>query len=311
MAAFIGVDLGGTNARLALVAEGEIADSLRFATEAQAGPADLLRRLAAAARELATRAEGLGLTVGGLGVACPGVLDRAAGAVRFSPNLPGWRDIPLAGELASRTGLAVALENDANLYAFGEHRFGRGRGHDDLACLTLGTGVGGGLILNGRLVVGPLGCGGELGHTLVEPEGRQCGCGARGCLEAYASATGLAVGLKEALARGEASALKPGEDPERMARAAGMGDALALHLFAQAGRALGRAVADLVAVAGLNLVILGGGLAAAWPLMERTARHELAARLRLVDPGRVEIVVGGLGGKAPLLGAAAWAAEHI
>jgi glucokinase len=309
--AHIGVDLGGTNARLALVAEGGIVDSLRFATEAQAGPADLLRRLAGAAREMAARAEGMGLTVAGLGVACPGVLDRTAGAVRFSPNLPGWRDIPLVSELTRLTGMPVALENDANLYALGEHRFGGGRGRADLACLTLGTGVGGGLILEGRLVVGPLGCGGELGHTLVEPGGRRCGCGARGCLEAYASATGLAVGLKEALAQGEATALKPGDDPERMARAAGAGDALALHLYAQAGRALGRAVANLVAMAGLDLIILGGGLAAAWPLMEHPARHELAARLRLVDPARIEMVVGGLGGKASLLGAAAWAAENI
>jgi glucokinase len=185
--AHIGIDLGGTNARLALVAGGEIVASARFPTEAQAGPADLLSRLAEAARGLAGRAEDLGHRVAGLGVACPGVLDRAAGTVRFSPNLPGWRDIPLVGDLAKLTGLAVAMENDANLYALGEHRFGAGRGHEDLACLTLDTGVGGGLIVGGRLVVGPLGCGGEVGHTLVEPEGRHCGCGSRGCLEAYAS----------------------------------------------------------------------------------------------------------------------------
>jgi glucokinase len=310
--AYIGVDLGGTNTRLALVAEGVVHNYLRFATEAQAGPAYLLHRLAGAVRELAGRAQSLGFPpVAGLGVACPGVLDRAAGGVRFSPNLPGWRDIPLVDQLQSQTKLAVALENDANLYALGEHRFGAGRGYDDQACLTLGTGVGGGLILGGSLVVGPLGCGGELGHTLVEPLGRRCGCGARGCLEAYASATGLAAGLKEALAGGEVSALKPGDDPARMARAAGAGDALALHLFAQAGQALGRAVAYLAAVTSLDLIILGGGLAAAWPLMESTARHELADRLRLVDPALVRIVLGRLGGKAPLLGAAAWAAEHI
>ncbi len=311
MTSFIAIDLGGTNVRLGLVAEGAIVETTRFPTQAQAGPADLLDRLAKGAlgiRELARRR---GLEAAGLGVASPGVLDRTAGVVRLSPNLPGWRDIPLAGELARLTGLPVALENDANLYALGESRFGAGRGHGDLACLTLGTGVGGGLILGGRLVVGPLGCGGELGHMVVEPRGRLCGCGAQGCLEAYASATGLEGALAEELSRGRATSLKPGDDPRAVALAAEAGDELARELFVRAGLALGRAAANLVILAGLNLIILGGGLAASWPLMEPAARRELSARLRIVDADRVRLVPGSLGDQAALLGAAAWAAESL
>lgn len=311
MTAFIAIDLGGTNVRLGLVAQGIVVESARFATQAQAGPADLIERLAEGAREMKDRARARGLAAAGLGVACPGVLDRAAGAVLFSPNLPGWRDIPLAAELARLTGLAVALENDANLYALGESRFGAGRGHDDLACLTLGTGVGGGLILGGRLVVGPLGCGGELGHMVIEPQGRACGCGAQGCLEAYASATGLAAALAEALKQGRSTSLQAGDDPQAMAAAAAAGDALACELFARAGLALGRAAAILAALAGLDLIILGGGLIAAWPLMEPAARRELAERLRIVEADRVRLVLGSLGEAAPLLGAAAWAAESL
>ncbi|MBI5523017.1 MAG: ROK family protein [Desulfarculus sp.] len=305
------LDLGGTNVRLALVREGHLLHEARLATQAQDGPAALLGRLAAAVHEMAARARAEGSPPAGLGVASPGVIDRATGVVRVSPNLPGWRDVPLAAELSRATGLAVALENDANLYALGEYLYGAGQGGRDLACLTLGTGVGGGLILEGRLVTGALGSGGEIGHTLVEPGGRACGCGALGCLEAYASATGLVGMLAEALAQGRPSACQPDGDAESLARAARVGDALAGELFGRAGKALGRAIANLVAFTGLDLVVIGGGVAPAWPLMEQACRREMAARLRIVDPGAVGIVPAQRGDEAPLLGAAAFARQGL
>ena len=307
MKAWVGIDLGGTNARLALVHQGRVVESLRFATEAGRGPDDLVERLAAAVAELAAIASAQGLVLAGVGVASPGVLDRAKGLVLASPNLPAMAGYPLGGRLATATGLPVALDNDANLYALGEHRFGAGQGVDDLICLTLGTGVGGGLILGGRLVVGPLDCGGEIGHTLVEPEGRACGCGATGCLEAYASATGLVGGLNQALAAGRHSRLGSGDGVRAMDLAAQAGDTLALELFSQAGRMLGRALANLVALTGLDLAIVGGGVAKGWVLMEPGCRAGLADRLHIVDPGRVRIVAAALGEAAPLLGAAAFA----
>ncbi len=305
------IDLGGTNARLALVRGRELLKTAVFATQAQDGPAVLLARLAAAVNELAAWGRSQGLEPAGLGVASPGVIERATGVVKVSPNLAGWRDIPLAAELRRTSGLATALENDANLYALGEYLYGAGQGFRDLACLTLGTGVGGGLIVGGRLLTGALGSGGEIGHTMVEPGGRACGCGALGCLEAYASATGLVGLLAEALAAGRVSRLAPGAQPEEMAQAARAGDALAGELFARAGQALGRAIANLVALTGLDLVVIGGGLSPAWPLMEPACRQEMLKRLRIVDPQAVAITLAELGGKAPLLGAAAWARQNL
>lgn len=307
MRAWVGIDLGGTNARLALVHQGQVMEHLRFATEAGRGPDDLVRRLANGVAELGRSAATQGLTLAGVGIASPGVLDRARGVVLASPNLPAMEGYPLAERLAAVCGAPVALENDANLYALGEHRFGAGQGVDDLICLTLGTGVGGGLILGGRLVVGPLGCGGEIGHTLVEPGGRECGCKARGCLEAYASATGLTAALQEALAVGRPTSLGPGDGVRAMDLAAQAGDPLAVELFRQAGLMLGRALANLVALTGLELAIIGGGVAKGWGLMESGCRAGLADRLRVVDPGRVRIVAAALGEQAPLLGAAALA----
>lgn len=307
MPAWVGIDLGGTNARLALVHQGQVVANLRFATEAGRGPDDLVHRLAAGVAELGRAAVARGLTLGGVGIASPGVLDRARGLILTSPNLPAMADYPLAQRLAAACDAPVALENDANLYALGEHSFGAGRGVDDLICFTLGTGVGGGLILGGRLVVGPLGCGGEIGHTLVEPGGRKCGCEARGCLEAYASATGLVGALDEALAAGRPTSLRPGDGVKAMDLAAQAGDPLAVELFHQAGLMLGRALANLVALTGLDLAIIGGGVAKGWGLMEPGCRAALADRLRIVEPGRVRIVAAALGQEAPLLGAAAFA----
>ena len=301
--AWLGLDLGGTNTKLGLLGPTGLILVEETPSLVHQGPADWVARMAARARELMDRAAGQGLRVAGVGLGSPGALDREAGRVLFSPNLPSFNGFALGEELSRALGLPVALENDANLHALGEFHFGAGGGTRDLACLTLGTGVGGGLILGGRLVVGALGIGGELGHALVVSGGRDCPCGARGCLEAYASATALSGMLDEALAAGRDSLLPPGSPVEDMARAAAQGDALARELFASAGLALGRMAADLAVICGLDLVVVGGGVAQAWQWMEPAARRELAARLRMTDPARVEMAPSSLGSQAPLLGA--------
>ncbi len=306
MEAFAGIDLGGTNTRVALVDQGQVVETLRFATESHKGPEDLVRRLCGALGRLRELAAAKGVSVAGVGLACPGNLDRGAGAVSFSPNLPAMKGFPLVRALGEGCGLPVHLENDANCYALGEHRFGPFRGRD-LALFTLGTGVGGGLILGGRLVVGPLGIGGELGHLLVEPGGRPCGCGAAGCLESYASATGMAGMLREGLAAGRRSCLGPADGPEQVAAAAGDGDELAREIMQRAGTALGRAFASVAVFTGCDLILLGGGVSAAWPLLEAPARLALADGLRIADPGSITMAPAGLGADAPLLGAAALA----
>jgi glucokinase len=304
---WLGIDLGGTNTKLGLVGPEGLAARGRFATRQDRGPADWLERLAAEVDRLCQKAGGC--RPAGAGLASPGVIQRPRGVVLTSPNLPAMDGFPLAEEAGRALGLAAFVENDANCYALGEHTYGAGRGRD-VACFTLGTGVGGGLIVGGRLVVGALGSGGELGHTLAEPGGRTCGCGAPGCVEAYASATGLKGLLAEALARGRQTVVAPGAEADDLARAAGRGDPLAGELFLLAGRALGRAFANVAAFAGLDLIVLGGGLSQAWPLMEPAARAELADRLRIVDPALISIVTSELGDDAALMGAAAFARQQ-
>ncbi len=300
------MDLGGTNTRLGLVDEEGILARRHLPTRAEEGPGAWLERVAPALVELAAWGRAQGREVTGLGVASAGVLEREAGCILFSPNLPRFDGFPLGPRLAAATGLAVVVENDANCHALGEHLFGAGRG-EDLACFTLGTGVGGGLVLGGRLQIGPLGIGGELGHLVVEPGGRTCGCGARGCLEAYASATALKAMLNEALAAGRASRLQAGEGVKAMERAAVAGDELARELMHTAGTMLGRAAAMVAVVTGVALVVIGGGLARGWFLLEPAARAELEGSLHLVPARRLRLAKSTLGDDAPLLGAAALA----
>lgn len=303
--AWLGIDIGGTHFRLVLIdGSGMVIANRMSATRAEQGPSKVIAHIADAVGALNLESRRAGHDPVAVGVGCAGVIDGKAGAVLFAPNLPGWRDIPLAADLSTACGLPVVLGNDANCYAVGERHFGAGRDSRDLMCFTLGTGVGGGLIIDDRLITGPLGTGGEVGHLVVEPGGRKCGCGAQGCVEAYASSTGLEGLLGEALEAGRETRLQAGDDPQAMAGAARRGDELAGELFNTAGRTLGRAMAAVVVITGVDLMIIGGGMAVSWDLMEPAARAELDERLRMTDAGRVRMIPGELGQKAGALGAA-------
>ncbi len=305
MSVWLGIDIGGTKTRIGLVDGGGLLGAMTFQTRPDDGPQAWVRRLAGEYQALG------GPKPGGAGIACAGSLDRQGGRVIFANNLKSFNGFGLTGAVRDALGVAAVLENDANLYALGEARFGAGRGRMDMACITLGTGVGGGIVLNGRLLTGPMGMAGEIGHMLVESGGRLCTCGARGCLEAYASATGLMGLLAEALEAGRRTSLELGADVRRIRDAAAAGDALALELMNTAGTALGRAFADLICVLGLDLIIMGGGVSPAWPLMADAARAEMARRLFVADPAGLEIIMAQLGEDAPVLGAATLAAEAL
>lgn len=310
MRGFIGVDLGGTNTRVGLADENGLLRLERFPTQAGDGPQDWLKRLGDICAELKQTTAETGLEIGGLGLGTPGVLDRSRRVVQSSPNLPLWVGFALAAGVSQTCGLPTVIENDANLYALGENCFGAGRGLSDMACFTLGTGVGGGVILGGQILVGALGTGGELGHINVEPEGRLCGCGARGCLEAYASATGFKGMLAESLAQGRQTSLEPGDGVKKITEACEQGDPLAKDLMGKAGRALGRAINNLVATTGVELIVLGGGVAKSWPMMEEATRRELGARMRMVEASRIIITRSELEDTAPVLGAAVLARQQ-
>ncbi|MBJ6749344.1 ROK family protein [Geomonas anaerohicana] len=285
----IGIDLGGSNLRFALVdRQGRVLARCTEPTLPAAGLASLLARLLAGVERLRQQGAGMGYRTVALAVGVPGLVC-SDGVVRASVNVPVLEGVPLARELSVATGMPVAALNDANACALGEKRYGAGRGYRSLIALTLGTGVGSGLILDGKLWTGVDGAAGEFGHIPVEPEGRPCGCGSRGCLEQYASAGAIA---------------RDGDDAAAVARRARRGDAVALAVFAEAGRYLGIAAAGVVNLLNLEAVLLCGGVAQSFDLLAPTLRRELVSRTFPVSGGRVHVEQGALGDDAGVLGAA-------
>jgi glucokinase len=220
----------------------------------------------------------------GIGIGVPGIIDMETGLLRESPNLPGWAEYPVRAEIERRLTTMVILENDANVAAFGEKWLGAAKEHDDMAMLTLGTGVGGGLVLGGKIWHGMNGMAGEFGHTTVEPEGHPCGCGNRGCLEQYASATAVVRMAREAIAENASSALARAahEDAEFSAKSifnlAIQGDEDAKRIFRRVGRAIGIVLSAMVNSLNLPIYVVGGGVASAWEAFAPSIFDELRHR---------------------------------
>lgn len=309
----LGVDLGGTKIAVAAVTEaGTIVHEARASTQADSGPATVVDRIAATVRQVL---EGLGpkaRPVEPIGVGVPGQLDSDRHVVLSAPNLPGWSDFALAEALSQRLdGRPILLENDANLAALAEHAFGAGRHAEDLILLTLGTGVGGGLVLNGRLVRGAHGWAGELGHLILDPEGPACGMGHRGCLESLASGTAIARDARARLRGQGMERLRAlvDADPERVTaelveQAARDGDPGCQELFVMAGRHLGIGIASYVLAFDPAVVVVGGSVVRAGALLLDPLRETARAALFPAGAEALRIVTTELGGRAGVLGAA-------
>lgn len=279
------LDLGGTKLRAVVAAlDGDIRGEIILPSEADEGPERVIDRmietLEASAAEAGVRAAELRA----VGVASPGALDLVHGLVQGAPQLPGWDGVPLVEIMSKRLGVPVLLENDANAAALGENRFGAGRGTRHMIYLTISTGVGGGIIIDGKVYHGATGAAGELGHMIVWFDGPRCLCGQRGCLEAIASGTGLAWRAQDLVERGVAPGLarvrrERGElDADEVADAAREGDEDARRLFDDAGLYLGVGLANYVNIFNPEMIVLGGGvLAGAGDLFfdraERTMRQ--------------------------------------
>jgi glucokinase len=308
----IAVDLGGTNLRFGLVDEGgKILARRRTVTGAAHGVDTVLSRLIGGIGHIAGKAGQLGHRVAGVGIGVPGIISVDEGVVRFSPNLTGWKDVPLKSAVSDNFPFPVFIENDANAYALGEMRHGAGTGAESLVCITLGTGVGGGIILGGKLWHGADGMAGEVGHMTVEPGGIHCHCGNTGCLERYASATAVVDRFCSALRDGEKSSLKAAfkKDPKGITakmvdEAARAGDKLAKRVYDDAGRYLGIAMADLINLLNIERIVIGGGLAGAWDLFIGAAKAEVASRAFDIPAKRCKIVRGKLKDDAGIIGAA-------
>jgi glucokinase len=280
----IGVDLGGTNLRIAAVSgHGKLIEKLTLGTQVSLGRDHVLDEMCAAIRQLSEKYGASGNLLG-VGIGVPGIIHLATGRIYESPNLPGWADSPVRDEIEKRLGARVFLENDANAAALGEKWLGAGRDVPHLVMITLGTGVGGGIVLNGSVWHGMNGMAGELGHITVDPDGPLCGCGNYGCVEAISSATAIVRMAKEAIASGKAPGLEVAShsDPEFSSKSiynlAIQGDEEARRIYQRVGWALGIMIAGLVNALNLNMYVIGGGVASAWDAFSPAIFAELRKR---------------------------------
>jgi glucokinase len=278
----IGVDLGGTNLRIAAVdGAGKMLEKITTSTEVARGRDLVIDEMCDAIQKIVDKLSDTGV-LAGIGIGVPGIIEMQTGTLRDSPNLPGWHNYPVRDEIERRLKTTVVLENDANVAALGEKWLGAATDVDDMIMLTLGTGVGGGIVLEGKIWHGMTGMAGEPGHINVEPDGHPCNCGSRGCLEQIASATAVRRMAAEAILAGDAphmaKAMKESAEftSKVIYELAMQGDAPAQEIFQRVGRALGTALADLVNIFNIPMYVIGGGLASAWdafaPSMMETLR---------------------------------------
>lgn len=293
----IGIDLGGTNARVALVdGAGKVAQAVKVKLDDRT-PAAVVELLGVQVEALAA---GNALPVG---VGMAGQILGGSGVVSVAPNL-GWRDVPFGALLAKRLGARVSLMNDVGAAAFGEAHAGAARGEPHALVVFVGTGVGSGLILNGRLYTGAMGVAGEFGHVKVVPGGRRCGCGEQGCLEAYVSGKNLTARIAERLDGGAQSALSPGSTAGDLEKAALASDGLAKELWEEASSLLALSLANLVTVLNPRRVILGGGVLLGCPALKEAVKASVFDYALGVSRVNLELLDAQLGDDAGVVGAA-------
>jgi glucokinase len=315
----LAIDLGGTKIMVAVVGKGGSIVAQDYSqTLAVEGPEAVMARLISAANRAVGLAGVRMRQLAGVGLAVAGVLDTRNGVVTVSPNLPGWQGLPLV-EMASRNlGVSVFLVNDADAAALAEQRFGAGHGCSNLVYVTVSTGIGGGIIVDGKLYSGANGCAGEIGHMTVEPDGPKCACGNTGCLEVLASGRAIAREARRRLGTGEPSLLRDkvkgdlGQvTAEVVGEAARRGDALSMEVITRAARYLGIGLANLVQLLNPEMIIIGGGVANLKELLLRPAREEIDRRAFRLPAQTVRLVLSQLGGSAGVVGAAEFVFDKI
>jgi glucokinase len=280
----IGVDLGGTNLRIAAVtSDGQLLEKITLGTKIIVGRDQVIHEMCDAIQRLSAKYQ-VGGKMLGAGIGVPGIIDMATGMLRKSANLPGWEDYPVRAKIEGRLGARVVLENDANVAALGEQWLGAARGIANVAVVTLGTGIGGGIVLDGKIWHGMNGMAGEFGHVTLEPDGHVCGCGNHGCAEQYASATSIMRMARAAIASGEAPEFSraASADPEFGAQSiynlALQGDQQARRIFHGFGRYLGILLSGLINVLNLDMFVIGGGVSSAWDAFAPSMFEEMRQR---------------------------------
>jgi glucokinase len=304
----IGIDLGGSKLRGGLLSPGgQLAARIEVQTEAWKGSTGVLANLKGVVSRLLDSTDPA--RVSGIGIAAAGQIHPKTHAVVYAPNLE-WENVPLRDEIEAAFGMPVYVENDARAAAWGEYRFGVGRGAQSLIAVFVGTGVGSGSVVDGILLQGAGNAAGELGHTQVVPDGVACACGRLGCVEAYASGRGLARRLTAALAAGGATSLQAATrgEPARVtaalvAREAEAGDALASALWQDAVRFLGQGIANYVTLLNPELLVLGGGVMTVVPALAPALESYVRANATVLSRD-VRIARAALGDSSAIFGAA-------
>lgn len=300
---FIGLDLGGTNIRAAAITkEGEILHRVKIPTEVSKGKESVIANILKVIDTIRQETKGFKLSAIGMGI--PGIIFFDKGIVARSPNFPDWIDFNLRKRLSKDLDVPFYIDNDANLAAVGEGWLGAGRNYNSFCMLTLGTGVGGGIVLNKNIWRGEYGMAGELGHITIYPDGHPCNCGNRGCLEQYASATGIVRMAKEEF---RVRSLESGEKnitADAIYQLAKNGDRYSLEIFQRMGRILGIGIADIVNILNIELFVLGGGVADSWDYFIDSAIDEIKKRTYRITGERVKVVKAKLGDDAGIFGAA-------
>lgn len=310
----LAVDIGGTKIMTAVFSdEGRMLAKDVYPTQADEGHRAVIERLFSAIDGLLNENDVVPSQLGGIGIAAAGIIDSGRGLITVAPNLPGWHDVPLKRIVAEKYRVNTFLINDACGAALGEHRFGAGRGVSNLVLLTLGTGIGGGIIINGELYEGASGSAGEIGHMIIDVNGPECGCGNRGCLEALASGKAVSRDAINRIKKGDESSLVSmvggkieGITAEQVGAAARSGDPLALDVLSRAASYLGMGLVNLVNIFNPEMIILGGGMAKLGALFLDPVKRVVAEAAFPVSAQAVSIVTAQLGNEAGIYGAAAY-----
>jgi len=312
----LAIDLGGTKIITAIISSKVIAKEYQL-TMAEEGPQSVIKRVLSMIDHLLSLRNLDPSQLDSIGIAAAGAIDIEKGLVTLSPNLPGWRDIPLRDMVGEKYGVKTFLINDASAAALGEHHFGAGKGVSNLIMLTVGTGIGGGIIINGKLYLGPSGSAGEIGHMTIDVNGPKCSCGNIGCLERLVSGTAVAEEAIRRLSQGEKSSLTEivggkikSITAEKVSLAAQNGDSLALEVISKAATYLGIGLVNLVNIFNPEMIIIGGGLAKMGDLLLEPARRVVRESAFQLSARLVRIVPAQLGDDAAVLGAAIFARQQ-
>jgi len=305
----IGVDVGGTNVKLALVdMNGKIVYSNTTPTRADLGYEHSIANIQTAIEELMKETNTNKDVIEAIGFGFPGQIDYQAGIVRLLPNMPGWVEIPVAKIMEDKFGITTKLDNDVRVATLGELKYGAGKGCQNLVCITVGTGIGSGLVFNGKLIRGAKNAAGEIGHIkLTMGDGPICGCGDYGCFEAYASGPAIVAEAKEYIKGGKSSKFKELAteelSPYIVAQAALQGDAVAKRIFTKMGEIIGLGLTSVINLLNPEKVIIGGGVADAGDILFNPIKETIQKRAMPIQASAVEIVPAVLGNTAGVIGA--------